>query len=516
MMKKNVIYIFLLPLLMLLMQSCEKRNFLDGTLSPYITIEDVRQIHKGTDIQMTAALLNEAQQTRGVVISDPQLGNVPEGMMIVQQAQPGKLHGIALKVGDIAANYSVGDSVLVNISNKQLKREGFLYIDAVTAADIEVVANVSRIYRRNLTASAIYQRPNEFEGTYVQIIGGEMFPRPEAGQTFSGVKRMVNGADTLTIRTLPSAPFASLEVPRNINVQGILLGDSDNAAVMAIWPRTASDILDISDPEIPGDLGAMPLVFTGYCADPQGGDGNYEYIQLRANVDINFAEIPFAVVTTNNAGANQPNAGAPPGAGWATGGARTLKFNLTEGSVKKGEFFYVGGHQKRINGANSTSIAELNWVRAVPYASAGGDGLGNANSNILANSGNASGMALFVGTNINEATVPIDLVMFGGLGTATIIDSVNNLGYRVANNDHYRPFHVETGQAQPFFSMGTNQYRIPHFLPADAGLFIQLGGVFNTSTRTWETARNYNAKQLTKQSPASDLEVGEFVTKQTE
>lgn len=515
-MKKNLTYIFLLPLLLLLMQSCEKRNFLEGKLSPYITIEDLRQIHKGTDVQMTPELLNEALQTRGVVISDPQLGNVPEGMMIIQQAQPGKLHGIALKVGDNAANYRVGDSILVTISNKQLKREGFLYVDSVAATDIEVITNVPRIQRRNLTASAIYQRPHEFEGTYVQIIGGEMFPRPEVGQTFSGVKRMVNGADTLNIRTLPTAPFANLQVPRNVNIQGILLGDADNASVMAIWPRMASDILDVSDPEIPGDLGAMPLIFTGYCPDPEGGDGNYEYIQLRANADINFAEIPFSVVTTNNAGANQPNAGAPPGAGWATGGARTLKFNLTEGSVKKGEFFYVGGHQKRISGANSTSLAELNWVRAIPYATSGGDGLGDANANILANSGNASGMALFVGTNINEGTVPIDFVMFGGLGTSTIIDSVANLGYRVANNDHYRPSHPETGAAQPLFSMGSNQYRIPHFLPANVGFFIQLGGVFNTTTRSWQTARGYNAKQLTKQSPASDLEVGEFVTRQTE
>ncbi|WP_196940468.1 DUF5689 domain-containing protein [Sphingobacterium pedocola] len=515
-MKKILTYIFLMLACILVMQACEKRDFLNGTPSPYIAIEDLRQIHKGSDVQMTAERLAQAQQITGVVVSNLQSGNTPDGMINIQQARPGKLHGIALKVGNLASNYQVGDSIFVNVSNKELKRNGFLYVDGIASTDIKVITKVSRIYRRNITASAIYQRPNDYESTIVRIVGGEMFPRPEAGQTFSGVRRMVNGADTLTIRTLPTAPFADLQVPRNINVQGLLLGDSEHQGVMSIWPSSSADIEDVSDPEIPGDLGDMPLIFTGYCPDPEGGDGNYEYIQLLANTDINFAEIPFSVVTTNNATANQPNAGAAPGAGWATGGARTLKFNLTEGSVKKGEFFYVGGHQKRINGANSTSLSELNWVRAIPYASSGGDGLGDINSNILANSGHAGGMALFVGTNINEATVPIDLVFFGGLGTATVVDSVNNRGYRVANNDHYRPFHLETGEPQAFFSMGTNQYRIPHFIPANVGMFIQLGGIFNMTTRKWDTVRGYNAYLLTKQTPASALEEGELVTQQTE
>src|SRR5690606_5852894 len=515
-MKKKLLYILLLPVYLLLTQSCEKRDFINGTPSPYIAIEDLRQIHKGDDVQMTAEKLSEAHMTTGVVVSDYESGNTPEGIIVVQQAKPGKLHGIALKVGSIASNYQQGDSILIHVQDKQLKRQGFLLIDGITASDIEVVGKASSLYGRNVTGSAIYQRTNEYESTLVKVVGGEMFPRPQAGQTFSGVRRMVNGADTLNIRTLSSAPFADMEVPRNINVQGILLGDTDTEEIMAIWPRYATDIEDISDPEIPGDLGDMPLVFTGYCADPEGGDGNYEYIQLRANADIDFSEIPFSVVTTNNAGGNQPNAGAPPGAGWATGGMRTLKFNLNEGIVKKGEFFYVGGHQKRISGPNSTQIAELNWIRAIPYATSGGDGLGDANANILANSGHPSGMALFVGTNINEASVPIDLVMFGGTGTVTTIDSVNNLGYRVANNDHYSPFHRETGEAQPFFSMGTNQYRIPHFTPANIGVFVQLGGIFNVTTREWETPRSYNAHVLTKQSSASELEEGEFVTQQIE
>ncbi|MCL7986614.1 DUF5689 domain-containing protein [Sphingobacterium sp. lm-10] len=495
--------------------ACENRDHILGTLSPYITIQDLRAVHKGNDVEVTVESVNEAQWTTGVVISDVQSGNVPEGMLIVQQLQRGnKLHGIALKVGDGVTDYRIGDSLRINISGKTLRRETFLYLDGLRTGDLEVVAHVPTVAIRQVSASAINQRPHEYEGTFVQIGGAEVVPTPVGGDSFVGAKKIINGADTLVIRTLPTANYATLPVPRNLNVKGILLGDADG--LMAVWPFSEAHIEDTSDPVIPGDLGDMPLIFTGYCPDPEGGDGNYEYIQLMANADINFAEIPFAVVTTNNAGANQPNAGAAPGAGWSTGGARTLKFNLTEGSVKKGEFFYVGGHQKRISGANSTTLAELNWVRAIPYTSSGGDGLGDANANILANSGNASGMALFVGTNINEASVPLDVVMFGGLGTATVIDSVANLGYRIPNNDHYNRFHPETLAPQPFFSMGSNQYRVPHFVPANVGFFIKLGGVFNATTRTWEVARSYYPQPLSKQAPASVLSTGTGVTQQVD
>lgn len=507
--------LFIIWGLITLLTSCENRDHILGTLSPYISIQDLRAVHKGNDVEITPESVSEAEWTTGVVISDAQSGNVPEGMMIVQQLQRGnRLHGIALKVGDLAAAYRMGDSIRINIGGKTLRRETFLYIDGLRTSDLEMVGNVGSVRTRQVSASAINQRPHEYEGTLVQIGGGELVPTPVEGDSFVGAKKMLNGADTLVIRTLPTANYAALPVPRNMNVKGILLGDTDG--LMAVWPFAEAHIEDTSDPIIPGDLGDMPLVFTGYCPDPEGTDTNYEYIQLMANADINFAEIPFAVVTTNNAGANQPNAGAAPGAGWSTGGARTLKFNLTEGSVKKGEFFYVGGHQKRISGANSTTLGELNWVRAIPYATTGGDGLGDANANILANSGNASGMALFVGTNINEASVPLDVVMFGGTGTATIIDSVANLGYRIPNNDHYQRFHPESLAPQPFFSMGSNQYRIPHFVPTNVGFFIKLGGVFNATTRKWEVARSYYAERLSKQAPASILSTGTGVTQQVD
>jgi hypothetical protein len=106
-----------------------------------------------------------------------------------------------------------------------------------------------------------------------------------------------------------------------------------------------------------------PVIITGYLVDPNGSDATYEYMQFLATRDINFAITPFSIYTTNNAGSTNPF----PVQGWNTGGARTYKFNLTSGTVLKGQYFYVGGTNKFINGANSTISVHLNGCKRKLY-----------------------------------------------------------------------------------------------------------------------------------------------------
>src|SRR5690606_24180968 len=113
------------------------------------------------------------------------------------------------------------------------------------------------------------------------------------------------------------------------------------------------------------EIKKTPIVIAGFLNDAIGTDANYEYIQLLATEDIDFSETPFSVVTTNNAGASTPQ--GLPTKGWATGGLRTYKFDLTAGFAAKGTYFYVGGTPKKINGANSNSIAEANWIVSYGY-----------------------------------------------------------------------------------------------------------------------------------------------------
>ncbi|GAA4806587.1 hypothetical protein GCM10023231_39730 [Olivibacter ginsenosidimutans] len=513
-MKNRYFAILLFSLIAVITYSCKEHDFAAGRPSPYISIADVRSIYKSADVQLTEKNLLGAENIVGLVISDPSHGNAPKNTIVVQQVQTGVISGISI-LTDKSENFASGDSVVVNIRGAQLSRvKGHLYLQNIPSTNINVVSSGNPLLTQIITASKAYASPSKYESTLVTINGGEITPKPIEGDILEGNRSMINGIDTLTIHTESTASFAQSPLPRNVNISGILFTDTENQPKnsLQIWPREDENIVDISDPEIPDNIGKFPIIISGFANDIKGADGNYEYIQLRAATDIDFSTVPFSVVVCVNANAATPNAGAAPGAGWATGGGRTYKFNLTSGKVGKGEFFYVGGSQKKINGANSTDIRDANWIRAIDYKSNAGDGLGDATSGLLPNSGNACGIALFVGTNISKESIPLDVVFMGGNGKTTIIDSVNNIGYRVPNNDHYHSTDPVSGNAQPFFYQGSNTYIFPYLTPADVGAFVKLGGKFNISTRTWTEARTYEHYELTKTSKLSELETGAGVT----
>lgn len=255
------------------------------------------------------------------------------------------------------------------------------------------------------------------------------------------------------------------------------------------------------------------IIITGFMADSKGPDNNNEYMQFMATEDIDFSETSFSVVTCTNAGS------VPPSAGWATGEGRTYKFNLEAGVVVKGSFFYVGGNNKLINGSGSTDIKSANWIKAVDYTKVAGDDFGNVTTGLLPNSGNAGGIAVFKGTTVTETSTPIDAVFYGGNGTASIIDVVNNKGYRVPipANDYYNSVNagVNPAEEQPFFSQGTNQFRFPHLDKArydgGQGAFAKLKGEYNTVTKTWVTKRTLVYEDVAPNAALISLETGNIV-----
>lgn len=250
------------------------------------------------------------------------------------------------------------------------------------------------------------------------------------------------------------------------------------------------------------------IIISGIANDVKGADANYEYIQLLATEDIDFAKTSYALVTCTNAGTAIPNPGEPPVAGWATGGGRTYKFDLNAGNVKAGEFFYVGGSNKRINGAKSTDIKDAKWIRTIDYKNNNGDGFGDATGGLLPNSGNAGGVALFAGTVVEESSVPMDVVFFGGKGKATIVNQSLGKGYRVADNDHYS----SNSGAQPFFFQGKNTYVISYINPAEQGAFIILGGEYDTKNKVWKKKRTANYFVMSDNTTLDEIEKNKGVT----
>lgn len=277
--------------------------------------------------------------------------------------------------------------------------------------------------------------------------------------------------------------------------------------------------------EVP-QIVAMPLFITGVmrdAIDDAKNDVDFEYIQLMAATDIDFSKTPFSIVICRNAARFEPDAGAAPLNGWASGGERTYKFDLTAGRVNKGEFFYVGGGSKLMNGQRSTDISDANWIRAKNYGIEDGDGgVGDATSGVglLPNNGYAFGIGIFMGTNITASSMPIDALFMGDNKSNTLFsdDGSNIRGYRIPNNDLYQTVATD-GTPTPFFdqlvgSGRVNMYRVPELVAVDRekGNFVKMGGVFDVESRVWTTPRDWSYIFLEKTSTLSDIETGADVT----
>lgn len=233
---------------------------------------------------------------------------------------------------------------------------------------------------------------------------------------------------------------------------------------------------------------APKLLIAGYMANPSGSDSPYEYIQLLALENIDFSVTPYAVIFTNN--------GTAKSSGWITGAGLTYGFNITSGAIQAGEFAYVGGAGKLINGSGSTDISGAKWLHSIETASSVGDGFGNAKAGgVLGNGGtNADGFAVFDMdiSNITASTIPIDAVFFGAaVGTA----KPDSGGYTLPTNDHY-------DSAQGTFGNGKNTYLFP--IPKQ-GYFVKLLGNYNQTTTTWTTPRSDTEQSISSTAALSEL-----------
>ncbi|MDR0667869.1 MAG: BACON domain-containing protein [Prevotellaceae bacterium] len=251
------------------------------------------------------------------------------------------------------------------------------------------------------------------------------------------------------------------------------------------------------------------FVITGYMADPKGTDspvigavsgggfthtGGYEYVQFLALKDIDFTVDKYCMVTTRNSSQSTP--GDKGWVGGKDGTTKTYQINIDRGSVRKGDFFYVGGLSRLLNGyptsgtAAMTPVAAAKWPIAVDYYTKPGDdgnGAATAGTGILRNwtTGTplvheaADGIAVFRGTGIDENTVPMDAIFYGS--------SLTKLVFQVPTNDHYSRLAAD-GTPQPYFGQGGNTWAVTTPPPgADDGWYCALGGEVNALE--WITPR---------------------------
>jgi hypothetical protein len=492
-MKKIILYITALLVICAAWMGCKRESdYIQTSVSPYISNFDLRSLFKNEDLALTTENLGGANFIKGAVISDHTSGNIPAGLLIVQNSRIAgnsidSLRGIALNIGAEASKYIPGDSVHIKISGATLKRvDGIIQLAGVSPSNIEKKASGRSIILRAVSAGALASRPGFYESTLITISKGKVIPAPVVGDTYAGNKSISDGFGTAVLHTETTATFANRETEPFADFTGIVFTTTSG---VQLWPRSINDMFAL--PEIKPSA----LIITGYLTDPTGSDANYEYIQFKATRDIDFAVTPFSVVVCNNAGIL-----AAPATGWAFGDVRTYKFNINSGAVKKGQFCYVGGN-KRIWGSGSLDISNAVWIASKQYSTLDGDGFGTATSNLLANSGNVAGVAVFEGLTVTGNSVPLDVIMYGGNGSVYSAGPPE-AGYRITNTDKYST--IQNKVKVSFYGAGTNTSKFG--LPTTASTFTMLGGVYDASTGIWSTGRTAKFITLTATSPLSTIE----------
>lgn len=482
---------------MALLWSCKRDgNYPGGTVSSYISIFDVRDVYKGQDVTLSKQNMFGADKMTAVVVSDHSGKNLPQGLLVVQDARRlGLLRGLSIPLGADATNYAVGDSLVINLEGAVLKRiDGILQLTGITSSKITKLSSGSVVLPNIVKGNSVIDNPEAYESTFISITKAGFDASYPPGSTYAGDRTINDGFGNLTLHTEAGTSWANKTLPFLSNFNGIVFTTADGKPQLR--PRVESDItiLSATAPKIAG------LVITGYLMDPPGTDTAFEYIQLIATKNIDFSVTPFSIVTTNNAGASTPT--GFPANGWATGDLRTYKLNLTSGTVQKGQYLYVGAH-KNIWGLGSTDISSSKWF-GKRYNAIDGDGFGTKTANLLANSGNAAGVAVFDKTNVDAASVPVDVVFYGGGGSLYTAGPPER-GYRITNTDYYDEKNPTTLADQPYFAQGSNQGKFA-FPPATN--FVQFEGTYNITTGRWTKARTQKPVVLTTTSTVSAIEGG--------
>lgn len=512
---KRMLNFVLLLCIAAVFTNCKKHgynNYPGGDPHDVVPILDVRPLYRGQDLTLTKENLFGATKLAAVVISDHTAGNLPKGLLIVQDNRRlGLLRGISIDIGSAAANYHPGDSLMIDIVGSTLTRkDGVLQLTGITEAKITPKGK-GVVALNAITTTVLAANPGNYESTLCIFNKSGFNPLPKPGDVISGAKLLNDGFGNVTLYTNPEVSYAN-NTPVGLGAYVAIPFIGSDSSVQ-IRTRNADDIVDMG-------TSAQDLIITGFMGDPKGGDGGYEYVQMMATKDIDFTATPYSIVFCNNAGGSIPL----PDSGWAAGGTRTIKWNITSGSVQKGKFFYFGFQGKKINGSGGANAfpAETNWYQKTYNTASGatnpGDGgLARASnfgtSGPWANSGNACGVAIFKGTTVTQTSVPEDVLFVATGGSTSLYDPTKTpiLGYRICNNDWYSMYSIAidpisykpTIAAYLHYRSSGNTTNMPYAVNAtyptaatDAGLFNMMGGVYNITLGRWTTARKQVVVEL--------------------
>jgi hypothetical protein len=95
---------------------------LNTNLSPIIAVSDLRALYKGSDVTLTDKNMQGTTQIVGIIISNPDSGNVPKDVVVLQNIRRSATRGITPALGSTSNTYHSGDSLIVNVAGTMLKK----------------------------------------------------------------------------------------------------------------------------------------------------------------------------------------------------------------------------------------------------------------------------------------------------------------------------------------------------------------------------------------------------------
>lgn len=258
--KKNRAAAFsVLILVLVLFSACLKENVFpaSGTPNDYIALVDVRNIFKGEAVTLNSSNMAGASKITGVVISDAAEGNIPRGILVIQQTSRTITRGIEINVGNADVAFKPGDSVRVSVEGASMNRvNGILQINASGVSAVEKIAENIRIVPAQVSLSALDLTFSNYESTLVKVAHVDGL---SASKTLAGEVQLsdVTGK-TGVLHTEITAVFATQEVPVNASYVGI--ARYNNSAAISetaqprkeLWPVRGADISEQSGALYPG------------------------------------------------------------------------------------------------------------------------------------------------------------------------------------------------------------------------------------------------------------------------